>query len=308
MNAHADKARHYAVRRVNPFEGVLQVVETADARAYSPNGHTWQIQVIARRPDHTWRSFSDTAPVEQYFNFGLWDAQDGLHRVPANPVMDIGSMTAAADRLAAKLRPLLGALPFPLIDHYECWSIDDQGNPVALLATTEEPGIVADLRPGRWQATRMADHAFVSPSLLARGIPPRGERGARQHAEQLERQVRQRGQHQAWFHRQAGGGAKYLDRSEDRTAPEKDAFPKLGLATDWDNGQQQALVEDYLAWRSPQLLMLQEIDDTQRRWLEPLACRQAVELAAGYRLIPRILDPDSIEAARVEASLRAAAR
>src|SRR5210317_1376222 len=32
--------RHYAVRRVNPFEGVLQVVETQGARAYSPNGQT----------------------------------------------------------------------------------------------------------------------------------------------------------------------------------------------------------------------------------------------------------------------------
>jgi len=36
-------ARHYAVRRVNPFEGVLQVVETHDARAYSPNGRIWQV-------------------------------------------------------------------------------------------------------------------------------------------------------------------------------------------------------------------------------------------------------------------------
>ncbi|MGB5650968.1 MAG: hypothetical protein WBM59_12905, partial [Sedimenticolaceae bacterium] len=87
----ADRTRHYAVRRVNPFEGVLQVVETHNARAYSPNGQIWQIQVLAQRPDHTWRSFSDVPPIEQFFNFGLWDAQDGMHRIPANPVMDIGA-------------------------------------------------------------------------------------------------------------------------------------------------------------------------------------------------------------------------
>ena len=308
MSAHTDKARHYAVRRVNPFEGVLQVVETADARAYSPNGHTWQVQVIAQRPDHTWRSFSEVAPIEQYFNFGLWDAQGGLHRTPANPVLDIGSMAAAADRLAARLQTLLAALPFPLIDRYECWSTDYQGTPVALLATTEDPAVMAGMRPGRWQAARLADHGFISPSLIARGIPSRGECGPRQHAEHLERQVRQRGQHKTWFHRLANGGAEYLDPSQDRAAPDAGAFPALGLTTDWENEQEQALVNDYLAWRSPQLLMLQGIDDAQRRWLEPLACRQAVELAAGYRLIPRILDPDRIEAARVEASLRIAAR
>ena len=308
MSGHTDHARHYAVRRVNPFEGVLQVVETPDARAYSPNGHTWQIQVIAQRPDHTWRSFSDVPPIEQYFNFGLWDAQGGLHRIPANPVMDIGSMTAAADRLAAALQALLEALPFELIDRYECWSTDYQGNPVALLATTEDPAVMADMRPGRWQAARLAEHGFVSPSLIARGIPTRGELGPRQHAEQLERQVRQLGQQKTWFHRLADGGAERLGPPDDRPVPGAQGFPSLGLRTDWDDEQERELINDYLAWRSPQLLMLQDIDDVQRSWLEPLACRQAVELAAGYRLIPRFLDLDRIEAARVEARLRHAVR
>ena len=53
--------------------------------------------------------------------------------------------------------------------------------------------------------------------------------------------------------------------------------------------------------------ILQNIGDDDRRWLEIHACRQAVELAAGFRLIPRIIDRDAIEAARVEARLRCAA-
>jgi len=284
------------------------VVETAGARAYSPNGQTWQIQVLARRPDHTWRSFSDVPPIEQYFNFGLWDAEDGLHRIPANPVMDIGAMTEAADRIAEVLKSLLQELPFALIDCYECWSTDYQGNPVALLATTEDRNIMADLRPGRWQAARLADHGFVSPSLMARGVPARGDLGPRQHAEQLERLVRQLGQHKSWFHRLADGSGDRIDPPRDGQPPYAVELPPLGLKTDWKDQQAEGLVEDYLAWRSPQLLMLQDIDDALRSWLEPLACRQAVELAAGYRLIPRILDHDRIGAARVEAKLRRAAR
>jgi hypothetical protein len=84
-------------------------------------------------------------------------------------------------------------------------------------------------------------------------------------------------------------------------------MPPLGLRTDWEDPGDQALVNDYLAWQAPRLLMLQDIDDTQRTWLERHACRQAVELAAVFRLIPRILDRDRIEAARVEAALRHAA-
>ena len=47
MNGDSDQPRYYAVRRVNPFEGVLQVVETHNARAYSPNGYVWQVQDLA---------------------------------------------------------------------------------------------------------------------------------------------------------------------------------------------------------------------------------------------------------------------
>jgi len=301
-----DQPRCYAVRRVNPFEGVLQVIETHSARAYSPNGHIWQVQVLAQRPDHTWRSFSEVMPIEQFFNFGLWDADGGLLKVPANPLLDIGGMTAAAEQLTVALRRALERLPFPLIDDYECWATDYQGRPVALLATSEDPGLLRDIRAGRWQATRIADHGFVSPALLARNIPASGALGPRQHAEHLERQVRQLGQHKAWFRRLPDGGGERLPPASPQTLA-ADAFPALGLKTDWREPQARELAEDYLAWRAPSLLMLQHIDDEQRRWLEAHACRQAVELAAGYRLIPRVLDHARLEAARVEARLRKSA-
>ena len=306
MSRATPPARHYAVRRVNPFEGVLQVVETHDARAYSPNGRIWQVQVLAQRPDHTWRSFSDISPIQQFFNFGLWDATAGLQKIPANPVMDIGAMTAAADALVAALRPLLKSLPFPLIDTYECWATDYQGAPVALLAATEDPKVMQDIHVGRWQATRISDHGFVSGALLARNIPATGELGPRQHAEQLERQVRQLGQHKAWFQRLPDGSGMRLGPAGDDIARPAASFPALGLKTDWKEDTARELALDYLAWRAPRLLLLQGIGDEQRRWLEPHACRQAVELAAVFTLIPRILDHHAIEAARVEARLRKA--
>lgn len=303
-------ASHYAVRRVNPFEGVLQVVENEHARAYSPNGEVWQIQVLAERPDHTWRSFGHVEPIVQYFNFGLWDAEGGLQKIPANPVMDIGSMTAAAESMTATLRELLAQLPFELIDDHECWATDYHGNPIALLATTERPDVIGEMRVERWHATRLPDHGFISPSLLASGIPAKGDLGPRQHAERLERQVRQLGQHKVWFRRRSDGSGEKLPSgdSEAEAALPAARFPPLGLKTDWGDEQCASLASDYLEWQAPRLLTLQSLDNDQRRIIEQAACRQAIELEANRLLIPRILDHAAIEAARVEARLRRSVR
>ena len=302
-----EDCRRYAVRRVNPFEGVLQVVETADARAYSANGRVWQIQVIADRPDHTWRSFSRIEPIRQFFNFGLWDPEDGLQKVPANPVMDIGGMTEAAGGLTARLRRLLDELPFGTIDDYECWATDHAGEPVALLATTEVPSMTRDMRIERWHATRPADHGFVSPALNAAGIPNRGDLGRRQHAERLEREVHQLGQHKTWFQRLTDGRSRRLAPDGRAGAAGEIRFPPLGLKTDWTDDLARSLARDYLDWQAPRLLMLPGLDDDERRRLEQAACRRPVELAAVYRLLPRIIDRRAVEAARVEARLRRAA-
>jgi hypothetical protein len=303
--------RCYAVRRLNPFEGVLQVVESGSARAYSADGRGWQVQVLSRRPDHTWRSASDAAPVEQFFNFGLWDAASGLHRVRANPVMDIGAMQAAAERLVGHLRGIDARLPFALADRFERWLTDDDGQPVALLAATDQRGRLADIRVTRWQAVRAPDHGFIAPSLLACG-----ETDAQLHAGRLEAQVGHRGRHVAWYERDPDGrGTRVHPGSSAR--PDGDpaagagahelaaaAFPELGLTQDWDDPAARALTEDYLAWRAPRLLMLQHISRDRRAWLEGHACRQATELASGYRLFPDIVDRARVEAARVEARLR----
>ena len=306
MNSQRRGDRCFAVRRVNPFDGVLQVLETETARAYSADGATWQVQVRAQRPHHTWRSASDTPSVEQYFNFGRWDERHGLHRVPANPVMDIGRMSAAAERLGESLQSRTGELPFRLIDHFECWSIDRHRRPVALLATTEDQDRIADLDPGHWQASRPDDPGFVSPSSMAPGMRDGGESVAGQYARQLEAQVRRRGRERIWFRRQADGNGVPLTPSETEVTSAARDLPALGLTTDWPDEQTGTLVEDYLTWKAPQLLTLQSIDDELRGRLEREACKQAPRLAAIYRLLPRVIDRELLAAARVEARLRQA--
>jgi hypothetical protein len=302
------QTRYYAVRRVNPFEGVLQVVETPLGRAYSPNGEVWQIQVLAERPDHTWRSLSHAPPIRQFFNFGLWDAEGGLHKIPANPVMDIGGMTSAARETCDTLETLADRIPFALTDRYECWCTDHLGQPIALLATCEDPALVDDLRVTPWHASRASDRGFVSASLSRRGIPDRDNQGPRQHAARLERLVRQSGPQRRWYERlENGRGLPLKPRGDDQTLPAVH-FPPLGLKTDWASEEDREYVSDYIAWLAPRLLMLQHLSDSERQDLEQIACRQAEELATGFRLLPRVIDQRAIEAARVEARLRRASR
>jgi hypothetical protein len=296
--------RCFAVRRVNPFDGVLQVIEGDNARAYSPNGAVWQIQVRSARPDHTWRSVGDVVPIEQFFNFGLWDAEGGLHKIPANPVLDIGGMKAAADALVSILETVTERLPFTLIDNYELWSTDDLGQPVALLASTELPDTMRNTRVTGWRATRTPDHGFVADSLVRRGIDVRGDLEPRQHAEYLERKVQQLGRQRTWFRREPDGRGERIGETKSEAILESSAFPSLGLKTDWSDQQTAELARDYLAWSAPHLLLWQHITREERGWLEKEAGRQAVALAAVYRLLPEIVDADRIGAARVEARLR----
>jgi len=307
-SVNGETARHFAVRQVNPFEGVLQVIVCRDARAYSADGRVWQIQVIAERPEHTWRSPGEAAPVRQFFNFGLWDPQDGLHRVPANPVLDIGRMSDTATRLIDTLETLLDSLPFGLADHFECWAIDAAGGPLALLATTEERSRISGLTVGAWQATRPADHGFVATSLEAAGRVSDSAPQPRRHAERLERRVRDAERERAWFDRSIPGRPIRLDRQGAAVADEPRSFPPMGLKTDWPDKPTRQLFADYIDWLAPRLLMLPGLPDALRRRLEHSACRRAVELSTIYPLLPRIIDHDAVEAARVEARLRRAGR
>ena len=302
MTETAAGMRCYAVRRVNPFEGVLEVIALPRARAYSPNGTVWQVQVLAARPDHTWRSGSNAPLVEQFFGFGLWDADAGLHRIPANPVMDIGAMQAAADALVTVLEQAVAGIPFPLTDNLECWSVDDRGFPIALLATSDDPDRIDDIRVTHWMATHSADHGFFAPSLAERGAAPAGSGdGTRRHAEQLEQRVRAAEATRAWYRRLTdGSGQRLRPDGHDDVLP-LSVFPTLGLRSAWPDEPTNALVRDYLEWSAPRLLTLQHLPLGDRERLEQVACRQAVELANWRRLYPAVVDARRVEAACVEA-------
>lgn len=298
----------YTVRRLNPFRGVMEVVEIGDARALSSDGRHWQIQVEAVRPEHTWGRGEPTHSVKQFFRFGSWHAEQGLSQVPVNPILDIGAMLAASERMVATLQVVQSQLPFPFTDNIEHWLLDDQGQPLALLAATVEQRFTTEIRADDWCATAPLSADFTAASLAALGIPASDTHGNRHHAATLERLVRDAAgpaPQRRWYQRQDDGSAVPLDDS--CHALPATAFPELPLRTLWPDGAGTALVRDYLHWLAPLLLTLDTLSAATRRELEQAARQQALQMADLHPLYPQVLQQDVLDTARVEARLRRAA-
>lgn len=307
----SEPAKYYGVRRLNPFLGVLQVVETSDAKAFSHDGVQWEIQVIAAQPEHDWRSPNRFEPVLRYFRFGVWDPERGLRRVPVSPILDLDSLLAGSDALVKTLPGCLERFPFPLGDRYELWLLDACERPLALIASANDELRLPSVRPAPWAATILSDHSFHSAALSARGIPKRLGHNPREHASRLEKLVRDRAGHpprQRWFRRRDDGSGVAVSTGTVAKVSaielSSDDFPPLLLRQDWDKKTDIALVQDFLAWCAPRLLTLSKLDDATRGWLEREARRQALLVAAHYRLYPKVMQREMIDTARVEARLR----
>lgn len=65
------------------------------------------------------------------------------------------------------------------------------------------------------------------------------------------------------------------------------------------------LLDDFIAWQTPWLLLLPTLPETMRRRYEELARGQPLKVAKHYRLYTEIVNNEQIYAARVEARRRA---
>ena len=83
-----------------------------------------------------------------------------------------------------------------------------------------------------------------------------------------------------------------------------ESFPELFIQTETHDLEHGQLIEEFLSWQAPWLLLLSHIDSGTRQHYEQLARRQAFEVAKQYRLYPQIIEAQQIQAARIEARLK----
>ncbi|MEJ2619279.1 MAG: hypothetical protein P8163_03250 [Candidatus Thiodiazotropha sp.] len=295
----------FSIRRLNPFNGLLQVYQIDSARALSANGRTWEIQVLSEAPQGLWAN--TPLGTQQYFTFGLWSKNAGLKQVPVNPLFDIRTMITASDRLIENLEAELPYLPFPMTDCYECWLLDEANqSPLALLQSCRtEDEIGLSRKTAKWFAAEQDDCRFVSAHLTQRGLPNNDGFNPRVHASVLEAEVQHRAGSQpntGWFFRSSENEMMSFDKQQLHEL----SFPTLPLAESGYDAENHTLIEEYITWKSPQLLMLPYLSSDSRQRLEQLAIKQAEQIDRYWTLYPEIHNKDLLKRARVEARIRSA--
>jgi hypothetical protein len=297
----------FSIRRLNPFNGVLQVYQLDSARALSANGLVWEIQVLSETPQGLWAN----TPLgqRQYFTFGLWSEESGLQQATVNPLFDFPTMISATQALIEGLQLTLPELPFPLADPYELWLIDENNRqPLALLLSCRtESEIPMHPKAPKWIAAAQGDFSFVSPHLLQRGLPNHDGHNPRVHASILEAEVRERADYQfqsTWFYRKSDA---CIVNCATNTETDQ-SFPELPLTESGFEAHCAPLIADYIEWKAPQLLMLPNLSPSMRNRLERLAVRQSEMVDRLWALYPQIHNKDLLNRARVEARIRLANR
>jgi hypothetical protein len=213
-------------------------------------------------------------------------------------------MEAMGDIVYEHLTRLHNQIPFALQDCHELWLLDDDRRPLALLHSAVSANDIDLELSTEWRAGFAARERFSSD---ARPAAP-----AEAASDYLARYINARaGSTPAaqWFRREPDGRgtglqgiglpAGLVGRNVEHAA-----FPPLFLSVTGHDPDHRRLVEEYLAWQSPWLLLLPDLDGDTRRRFEKHARRQALEVLKQYRLYPEIIDEEGIKAALVEAVLR----
>lgn len=302
--------RAYAQRRLSPFQGTVQVLEVDDGRALSYDGWLWHIQLRAQQAvtRMAWGNIGPGQTARPFFRYGSWAPDGTLRRLPINPMLGDVSAYPALQTLL-QLLPGAPPPPFPLADRYECWLVDADDAPLVLFATACDDAARSLPQHPRWQAVGSDDAEFHSMALAEAAATLRGP-----HAAWLADAVVSRGGRALrlhWFRREADGSGAGLDGRHLPTGCAQrmaaaEEFPPLLLREDWPDPLAVAVVQDYLAWQAPYLLTLPDLSEARRAAVEAEACRHPQRLLRIWRLLPRVVDRERIDAALVRARLELA--
>jgi hypothetical protein len=298
----------YSQRLVNPFRGILSVVETEDADAVSSDGVHWALFIHGETEDVRMSDGSLRDVVLPDIKFGDWSAKEGLKRSPVRNVADLDRLDAIGSHLLEAVKQAASQLPFPQRDQDEFWLLDTQHRPLALLHVAANEGERETPCNLTWHPGELAKAQFTSSSPLLERHPGRSAGALVETLVNAAGGTHPRAQ---WFWRSSDGsgvgqdGVNIDTHIVGRTLAASE-FPPLLLGTAWATPDEQALLDEFLAWQAPWLLQLQHLGHDLRAHLEQLAGQRAGEVAKCHRLYPEVIDADRITAARVEAKLRGA--
>lgn len=297
----------YSQRLLNPFRGSICCIQFQSAEAVTADGSKWDIYVSndglrADPPGDRRMQISD-------IRYGSWSAQAGLKRGPLYPSDEFRTLEDMGAVVYEHLLKVHNTLPFPFLDVYELWLLDRQARPLALLDSALTVGDI-DLQQSRvWTPGLNCRRTFSSSAARDLGVNPETRGASSDYLGVYINNCAAGTPVLQLFARSPDGAGTGLHGinldsiHHGRTLP-AEAFPETLLDTRHHDAPHRRLIDDFIAWQAPWLLLLPTLGKETRHHYEQLAHCQPVKLVQHYRLYPEIIDTAIIDAARVEVRLR----
>ncbi len=290
----------YCLRRLQPFQGTLQVLECDAGRALSLDGMSWQIQIGLQWSSSGWSSFADPAHQSGFVPYCNWNGEGQIRMLPLPAQADRALAKEQADQVLAELGDRRDRLPFAAGDPFELWLLDDRDQlPLALLDAARVRPAAGGRPAGRWRSFPLHGSGggeYRHPSEI-----PLAERAAGL--------VNRRGGSSPslqWFSRRPDGSGqglwgRHLRPDQAQRELPAEAFPPA-LLRDPEGPSEQDLAA-YQAAMAPRLLCLENLPDALRTRLEKAAWEQPATVSVLFRLYPRVLDYNGLKVCLVKARL-----
>ena len=239
--------------------------------------------------------------------YGHWSPKDGLIRGPIYPSDDFKRMEEQGAQVYEHLLQHFEDLPFPFLDNYELWLLDKNACPLALIDSSLRESEINKDPILDWRAGQACRHEFISETYAS--IQLDREINAGQYLTDYINQLCSTPPQAQWFKRTLDGhgiGMKGHNISEEFVNRELDDtyFDTLMISDKNHDNQHINLINEFIQWQSPWLLLLDSISDSQRMILEERAQKRALVVDQLHQLYPEIIDIRLINVARVEAMLR----
>ena len=164
--------RFFSERMLNPYHGIVNVVEIEGADAVCRDGITWTLYIQGERE----REQFDDGSVHEVqlpdIKFGTWSKPGGLRRAPVRYVTDYDHLDMIGSRLLSAVKSRADRLPFDQQDRYELWLLDrNEARPLALLQSACSESATHRIETVRWNPGETARGSFRCKPAKNRAEP-----------------------------------------------------------------------------------------------------------------------------------------
>ena len=297
----------YSQRLLNPFRGIVNIIRYRSAEAVTSDGVHWDIYVSN---DSLLDGLDKNRSIQiSDIRYGRWSRHEGLVRGPIYPSDEFYRLEEMGAVVYQHLLEVHTRVPFLFNDSIELWLLDKANRPLALLNSAVDETGIDDYQLLDWRAGRLCKRSFNLPDL------EQAEAGAygcmADHLIEYINSCTSTPPAAQWFERKRGGSARGLHgHNIDTSLPgrmlDDEDFPEYFISTSHGHDYYTRLVNGFIEWQSPWLLLLDTLTSKQRRHFEQCARKQALVVDQQYLLYPEVIDESFIRTARVEARMRRA--